>query len=80
MPPGSSAQKVASILAEHDKSFTEKHELARLQQLTITQAFPQSAQTVARQNRRRIAVANGPMGQSVVDHLNALASHIRTPM
>ncbi|GMS77965.1 hypothetical protein PENTCL1PPCAC_140, partial [Pristionchus entomophagus] len=76
VPPHSSAQKVASILAEHDRFYMASHALARRRHHTLAQQFPQSRQTANIQFSRYIAVSNGAMGKAPLELLQALTTHI----
>ncbi|GMS82170.1 hypothetical protein PENTCL1PPCAC_4345 [Pristionchus entomophagus] len=79
VPAHSSAQKVASILAENDRTYKTNHEFARSQNLRIDQAFRKSPQTATTENNRYLAVRNGAHGQTPFDHLKQLINHIHTP-
>ncbi|GMS88024.1 hypothetical protein PENTCL1PPCAC_10199, partial [Pristionchus entomophagus] len=76
VPPHSTAQKVASILAEHDRIFQKKHDFASGEQKMLQQAYPQKHQTANMQIGRFDAVSNGAMGKTPFKQLTDLCVHI----
>ena len=77
VPDNCRMETLEKALLECDVFWEDQMRQAAAANHTLWQHRKQSPKRVAQEERRRVALANGAMGQSIKEHLFALSSYIK---